>query len=103
VALHSPWRIDFDVAYFYGYRTPWLLPRGKIVALAEITEVLQLDPETWISALQAHRQPLPLSGGAYGIRLANVRTLERPVSYRGQPTLFVLPADVTSKVLAAVR
>lgn len=103
IALHSPRGIDFDIAYFYGYQSPWLLPRGKIVAVAEITDIRQFDGDSWISELQGHRQPLPFSGGGYGIRLAHVRTLERPISFPGQPMLFVLPQSVASRVLASIQ
>ena len=102
VALHAPWKIDFAAAYFYGYKEPWQLPRHRVVALAEITDVLDLDEQTWMSTLEQHRQPLPFSGGMYGARLENVRILERPIACNGHPKLFRLPASVTSRVLAAV-
>lgn len=102
VALHAPWKIDFAAAYFYGYEEPWRLPRHKVVALAEITDVLELDEQIWASTLAQHRQPLPFSGGMYGARLENVRILERPISCGGHPRLFRLSESVTSRVLADV-
>jgi hypothetical protein len=101
IALHASQRVDFDIAYFYGYEAPWSLPRGGLLALAEIEEVRLYDEETWMSELFYHRQPLPFRGGSYGIRLTRVRLLKRPVMFRGSPMLFPLPEDIASKVLAA--
>src|SRR5262245_4599979 len=82
IALHAPRRIDFGASYLYGYSQPWLLPTGKIVALADVVEVRLLGPEFWYESLAKHRQPMPMAGGAYGILLENIRVLKRPVAYR---------------------
>jgi len=100
VALHAPQRIDFVNAYFYGYREPWLLPRGKVVALASIADVWELDEKSWTSTLAAHRQPLPYYGGAYAVQLTNVQRLDRPISCRGRQKVFHLPDSIASRVLA---
>jgi hypothetical protein len=97
IALHAPKKIDFGAAYFYGYQRPWVLPRFKIVAVAEIAEVLSLDGDSWQAFLEQHRQPLMVDG-AYGARLANVRVLERPVAYGGRLGLFPIAEDVAERV-----
>jgi hypothetical protein len=102
VALHAPWKIDFAAAYFYGYAEPWKLPRHKVMAVADVADVWELNEQSWMSTLEQHRQPLPFVGGVYGARLENVRILNRPISCGGQPGLFRLPAWVTSRVLASV-
>lgn len=103
VALHAPQRIDFVTAYFYGYREPWVFPRGKVVALAHIAAVWELDEKGWTSALPAHRQPLPYSGGAYAVQLTDVQRLRRPIACRGRQKLFPLPDSIASRVLAEAR
>ena len=98
IALHAPRRIDFSAAYFYGYKNPWTMQRGKIIAVAEIADVMNLDTESWIEFVSKHRQPLPLLEGSYGVLLKNVRPLEHPVVCRGRQMLFPLADDVAARV-----
>ena len=99
IALHSPRRIDFSAAYFYGYKQPWTLPRGKLIALAEITDVVELNNESWVDLVQKHRQPLPMVDGAYGVLLDNVKLLERPVDCRGKQMFFPITGNILERVL----
>jgi hypothetical protein len=99
IALHAPRRIDFSAAYFYGYKQPWTLPRGKLIALAEITDVVELDNESWVDLVQRHRQPLPMVDGAYGVLLDNVKLLERPVDCRGKQMFFPITGNILERVL----
>lgn len=103
IALHAPRRIDFNAAYFYGYKYPWILPRGKIIALAKIVETIDLDVKSWIELVDKHKQPLPAADGAYGVLLDNVRPLERPVIFRGRQKFFPLPDDIRDLVLQSAR
>lgn len=98
VALHAPRRIDFSAAYFYGYKSPWNLPRAKIVAIADIDDVLALESDSWQTFLHQHRQPLPMADGAYGVILTNVRALKVPVGCRGRQMLFPLPDNIAERV-----
>lgn len=98
IALHSPWKIDSSAAYFYGYHNPWELPRGKILALAEIADVYKMDESNIQDLLEKHRQPLPISPGSFGILLKNIRILKSPVSCRGRPGFFPLPEKVAGMV-----
>jgi hypothetical protein len=100
IALHASQRVEFDAAYFYGYSNPWMLQRGRIVALADIIEVRLYDAESWISDLEAHRQPLPFRGGSYGIQLGNIRILKQAIRHSGSLMLFPLPSDVASRILS---
>jgi|ERR1043165_4315203 hypothetical protein len=103
IALHAPRRIDFSPAYFYGYQSPWLLPRSKIVAVAEITDVSALDTNSWQMFLEQHRQPWPIATGTYGVLLTNVRALEHPIAYRGRRGLFPVAETIAERVRRAVR
>src|SRR5688572_6405445 len=101
IALHAPRRIDFGAAYLFGYAEPWLLPTGKIVALADVVDVVVLDRESWCENVMKHRQPVPV-GGAYGIKLENVRVLKTPLAHRGHQMIFPLNEDVEARVRKAV-
>ena len=103
IALHSPWMIDFGAAYFYGYEEPWKLPRGRIVATAEVADVRELDEFSWRQSLRLHRQPVPMMSGGFGITLKNVRSLPKPIPYRGRQMLFPLDEQVTKRVLQNVN
>jgi hypothetical protein len=103
VALHAPRRIDFSAAYFYGYERPWELPRAKIIAVADIEEVIALDSYSWDMFLQQHRQPLPMADGAYGVTLANVRVLKVPVACRGRQMLFPIAENIAHRVRNYVK
>lgn len=103
IVLHAPRRIDFSTAYFYGYRNPWLLPRSKIIAVAEIKDVLALDNDSWQMFLEQHRQPWPIAAGAYGVLLTNVCALEHPIAYRGRQGLFPIGESVADRVQRFAR
>lgn len=103
VALHAPWSIDFSAAYFYGYENPWQMHRGKILAVAEISDVYVLDDSTWQEFLEQHRQPMPFADGSFGMVLKNVRALDHPVACRGRQKFFRLPPAVVERVSKAAR
>ncbi len=98
IALHSPWRIDWGACYFYGYKEPWALPRGAIIAVAEIAEVNKLTNELSMEILHQHRNPLPQTGGSFAIVLKDVRSLRKPVRCRGRQYFFPLGDKVAGHV-----
>ena len=98
IALHSPWGIDWAACYFFGYREPWALPRGVIIAIAEIAEVEELSDEFSIDILRQHRNPLPQTHGSFALLLKDVRSLRKPVRCRGRQFLFPLDDKVASRV-----
>jgi hypothetical protein len=103
IVLHAPWRIDFSAAYLFGYREPWKLPRGQVLAVAEIERVDLLEEEAFLDRLAEHRQPIPIGGGVFGIHLSNVRVLHTGVRCRGRQQLFPLPESVAERVAQALR
>ena len=98
LALHAPMGIDYPAAHFQGYRTPWELGRGRIVALASITAVHELNESSWRNNVHLHRQPLPFVGGQYAIELADVILLRRPVECRGRPSIFPVESVVIQRI-----
>lgn len=103
IALHAPSKTDLSAAYFYGYQNPWKLPRGKILALAEITDVYQIDESNILDLLEKHRQPLPIDRSSFGILLENVQILRRPVFCRGRPGLFPLTEQIAGMIQKEVQ
>src|SRR4051794_1683977 len=99
IALQGSIRsIDFNAAYFYGYHTPWRLPRGKIVAVADLVEVVKFDAQSWKDSITKHRQPLQLGGGLCGFVLANVRQLKVPIRYSGRLGFFPIDDKTTERI-----
>lgn len=103
IALHTPSKIDLNAAYFYGFHNPWELPRGKILALAEITDVIQMDESNILDLLEKHYQPLPIEPGSFGILLENIQILRRPVACKGRPMFFPLPEKIAGMVQKEVQ
>jgi hypothetical protein len=104
IALHAARKIDDAAACFYGYEKPWLLPRGKVVALAEIVDIFEIDEKSWIEQIERHRQVLPYTGReTYAFQLAHVQTLTHPIALRGRLKFFPLPPDVASRVDAETK
>ena len=102
IALHAPWKIDFSAAYLYGFHEPWQLPRGGIIAVAEIRAVHELDERSARTLFRQHRQPLPLGCGSYGIELVGVQPLKTLVKCRGKPGFFPLTDQLSRRVLGMV-
>jgi hypothetical protein len=98
IALHASTSVDYSAAYFYGYKEPWTLNRGVVVAVASIREVVELDRETWERSIEFHRQPIPCEGGAYGLVLENLKVLRRPVRCRGRLFFFPLDESTSNRV-----
>jgi len=102
IALHTSRKVDFPTAYLYGYWRPWTLPLGRLVAVAEVMDVITFGPKSKATLLKEHRQLMPIQRGTYGIVLRNVRPVQPPIEFRGQPLLFPLPNDITQLVMERV-
>ncbi len=97
VVLHASWTIDFGAAHFYGYSEPWKLPRGVLLAVATIVDVVQVEEGTWWRSVKEHRQPVP-SGGVIGIRFADVRPLLHRIKHNGRLFFFPLEQQASSEI-----
>lgn len=98
LALHAPWGIDYPAAHFYGYQAPWELRRGRVVGLATIVAVHELDEASWRTNVQRHRQPLPFAGGHFAIELSDIIVLRKPVECRGRPSTFPVDPSVIASI-----
>lgn len=101
VAIHAGKGTDWDEAgraWFAerGVAVPADLPRGEIVALAELVDCLAYDLLAPADLLAD-----PYASGPWCLRLADVRPLAEPVPWRGQLGLLDLPPFVAARVRAA--
>lgn len=83
------------------------LPRGAVIALAELADVFRFDHRTWFEVEgRAQRGELPLHESdfgdfgedRYGFVLANVRPLKRPLYVRGMLALWTVPNDIIALI-----
>lgn len=84
-----------------------LLPRGQVIAVANLAEVLKTDGRaiSEMSTWRSHARPAEqlfgdYSEGRFAWRLTSVRQLANPISVKGMLGLWTLPADVEKKVMA---
>jgi LSD1 subclass zinc finger protein len=91
-----------------GCRTPWSLPLGMIVGVADIVECYLCDTRALIGPKGISR-PLPsepeLSLGdytqdRYAWKLENPRRFPTPIPYRGLQQIFNVPDEVVAEQLA---
>jgi len=98
MVLHASRTIDFPAAYLFGYRHPWKLPRGCLVAVVDVIDVVTIESRAHASLLAQHRQAVPPRKGVYGFVLCNVRPLRRAIAVRGEPGVFPLRDHVAEQV-----
>jgi hypothetical protein len=100
IALHATaGSIDMSTSHLFGYSDPWLLPRGKIVGLATVYDVLLLDERNFVEYFSEHRQVLPTNGPVFGIQLRDIRVLKNPIPYRGKPGLFPIDEATINDIM----
>jgi ASCH domain-containing protein len=99
IALHAPAKIDYFAASFFGYSEPWKLPRGKVLAIAEMDEVVLLDERNFNDYLTAHLQVIPANGPVFGIPLNQVQLLKNPVLTKGRLNIFPLDDEISKRIL----
>jgi hypothetical protein len=104
----SPYR---EVLARAGYRDATELPRGEIIAVATLVDVMKFNRSTLkdIRTRAARGQFPPheadfgdFSAGRYGWVLENVVQLKKPVPAKGMLGLWELPAEVEAAVRSRV-
>jgi hypothetical protein len=85
-----------------GYVYPWdMLPRGAIVAVAEIVDCQRVTAENTPPAPELYFGDYSdefSKRGRYAWHLANVRRLPEPIPCRGAQQLWTVPEDVAMMV-----
>lgn len=78
-------------------RLPQRIPRGAIVAVAELVDVRRTEEAAqMVEGLERHLGDF--SPGRFAWLLSNVRALSEPVGYRGALGLWTVPPDVLAEV-----
>ena len=107
VAIHASKAFPKDALRFAQEeralgRIPPRIPRGAIVAVARIGNVIGTDEAAWqISGLERHLGDY--SDGRYAWYLEDVRALEEPIPCRGALSLWKLPPEVHLRLVEAFR
>jgi hypothetical protein len=99
IALHSPMKIDFHAAHYFGYTEPWELNRGKVLGMANLTSVTQLNEKSYIETLTDHLSVQPFAGIIYAIEFSNIFVLPEPVAAKGKLILFSLEEEISENVI----
>lgn len=84
-----------------------LLPRGKVIAVANLAEVFPTDGSaiSEMSTWRSHARPAEQLFGDYSVgrfawRLTMVRQLATPIPVKGMLGLWTVPADVEKQIRA---
>lgn len=88
--LHRP---NKGGAFFYGDALPMILPRGVIVATAEIVGCVRTDAEN-TPASEQERAFGDYTPGRFRWDLANIRRLDDPIPYTGRQGFFDVPDEL---------
>jgi ASCH domain len=97
ILLHASLTIDWPAVEFFGYKQPMALPRGGLVAYAEVGETFEFTRQSWLNTTEQHLVMRPLGQGTFGSVLQNVRRFENPIRCRGHLLLFPVPGSVLQK------
>jgi hypothetical protein len=98
VALHAPMRIDFHAAHYFGYRDYWKLERGKVLGLANLTSVTELNEESYAKTLMEHLSVLPFASILYAISFSDILVLPKPIEAKGKRLLFFLDNETSEEI-----
>jgi len=97
--IHVSGTLDWKTVELLGYDAALTLPRGGVVAIAQVLDVIEFTPESWIELRPKHRviHP-PVREPLYGLVLSEVIPLRQRVPCRGKRMLFPIPRDADSKL-----
>jgi hypothetical protein len=99
VALHSPIRIDFHAAHFFGYREPCKLECGKVLGIANLTSVTEFNEERYVQTLTEHLSIQPFTRIIYAISFSDILVLPHPIAAKGKQLLFTLEEEISKKII----
>src|SRR5262245_47650072 len=99
VLVHASNTIDWKTVELLAYDHASELPRGGLVGIAEIVDVIEFDRRTWLDLMLRHRivHP-PVREPIYGVVLGEVIPFRKRISCRGRLMFFPVPTSVESQV-----
>lgn len=92
-----------------GYDDPADLPRGKIISVGILDDLLRCDASTGQSIIEQSRAGLlppdelafgDFSAGRFGFVMRDMRMLAEPIPARGMLGLWNVPAELAGRILA---
>jgi hypothetical protein len=93
--IHASKTIDWKTAELFGYHDVLSLPRGGLLAVAEILEVIEFTRENWLDLMPRHRvvHP-PVREPLYGAVLGQIVPLSQRIPCSGKTMFFRIPSAV---------
>jgi len=92
-------KIDFHAAHYFGYTEPWKLERGKVLGMANLTSVTELNEKSYTETLIEHLSVQPFAGMIYAIGFSDIFVLPKPVAAKGKLLLFILEEEISEKII----
>ena len=97
--IHASGTIDWKSIELLGYDNALALPRGGLVAVTEILDVVEFTRRTWLDLMPDHRvvHP-PVREPVFGAMLGQVIPFAARIPCRGRPMLFPVPTPAMTRV-----
>lgn len=98
VFIHASRTIDWKTVELLDYSHVTNLPRGGLVAVAEILEVIEFTRETWLNLMPQHRvvHP-PVREPIYGAVLGEIVRLRQTIRCSGKTLFFPVPSVIEER------
>ena len=99
ILIHASKTIDWKTVELLGYDDVLTLPRGGIVAVTEILQVIEFTSESWLDTMPRHRvvHP-PVRKPIYGAVLGRIVPLSQKISCSGDRKIFSLPSALQARI-----
>lgn len=96
--IHASKTVDWKTAELFGYHDVLSLPRGGLLAAAEILEVIEFTRNSWLDLMPRHRvvHP-PVREPLYGAVLGKIVLLSQRIPCSGKTMLFPVPTAIESR------
>jgi ASCH domain len=95
ILVHASRTLDWKSIELFGYSDISSLPRGGLVAVAEVVDCIAFTRESWRELMPRHRvvHP-PVREPLYGMVLGSVFPLSRKIPCVGKPGIFRIPERI---------
>jgi hypothetical protein len=93
ILLHASRTLDWKTIELFGYEDALALPRGALIGVADVVDMVELTAETWAALRRHHLVIHPATTGRVrGFVLREICAFSRPIPCRGRTMLFpVMP------------
>jgi len=98
ILIHASKTIDWKSVELFGYHDVRSLPRGGLLAVTEILEVIEFTRESWLDLMPRHRvvHP-PVREPLYGAVLGQIVPLRQRIPCSGKPIPFSVPSAIEER------